>query len=199
MAARVFSAMSRAICSVILITQSSSEYSISFCIPSQELSKACVALDEEFNLELKNGFLEPISVIRDLAIISVVGDGMRTNLGISSRLFGALTTVNINIIAIAQGSSERSVSVVVNNDVTTIGMQAIHRVLFNKILMIKEGLFLKLGDPFIQNWTITAIILAHGLAKKVKIVKFRRRKHFRKCQGHRQNFTKLKILSINNI
>lgn len=137
MAARVFSAMSRAMCSVVLITQSSSEYSISFCIPSIELSNACITLNEEFNLELQNGLLEPIDIIHNLAIISVVGDGMRTQLGVSSKLFGALAIASINIIAIAQGSSERSISVVVKNNVTTIGIQVIHRVLFNKNRLIE--------------------------------------------------------------
>ncbi|URJ29690.1 bifunctional aspartate kinase/homoserine dehydrogenase I [Blochmannia endosymbiont of Camponotus sp.] len=131
MAARVFSAMSKAICSVVLITQSSSEYSISFCVPYQELSKACTSLNDEFNLELKNGLLEPIDVIQDLAIISVVGDGMRTQLGLSNKLFGALARANINIIAIAQGSSERSISVVVKNKVTAIGIRVAHQMLFS--------------------------------------------------------------------
>lgn len=137
MAARVFSAMSRAMCSVMLITQSSSEYSISFCISFQELSKACIVLNEEFNLELKNKLLEPINVMHDLAIISVVGDGMYTQLGLSSKLFSALAYSNINVIAIAQGSSERSISVVVKNNVVTTGIKAIHRVLFNEARLIE--------------------------------------------------------------
>ncbi|URJ25772.1 bifunctional aspartate kinase/homoserine dehydrogenase I [Blochmannia endosymbiont of Camponotus sp.] len=137
MAARVFSAMSKAICSVVLITQSSSEYSISFCVPYQELSKSCTALNEEFNLELKNGLLEPIDVIRDLAIISVVGDGMRTQLGLSNKLFEALARANINIIAIAQGSSERSISVVVKNNVTAIGIRVAHQMLFSTDQLIE--------------------------------------------------------------
>lgn len=131
MASRIFSAISRAICSVVLITQSSSEYSISFCIPNQDLLKACDTLNEEFNLELKNGLLEPIDIIYNLSIISVVGDGMRTQLGLSGKLFGALARANINIIAIAQGSSERSISVVVKNNVTTLGVKAVHQILFN--------------------------------------------------------------------
>lgn len=131
MAARIFSAISRATCSVVLITQSSSEYSISFCIPDKELLQVCDILNEEFYLELKNNLLEPIDVICNLSIISVVGDGMRTQLGLSGKLFGALERANINIIAIAQGSSERSISVVVKNDVTTIGVKAVHQTLFN--------------------------------------------------------------------
>jgi len=72
MSARVFSAMSYAGISVVLITQSSSEYSISFCVPQAELYRAEEALSDEFYLELKNGLLEPIEVIEKLAIISVV-------------------------------------------------------------------------------------------------------------------------------
>lgn len=62
---------------------------------------------------------------------------MRTQIGLSSKLFGALSIVNINIIAIAQGSSERSISVVVKNNVTTVGIQAIHRVLFDTNQLIE--------------------------------------------------------------
>ncbi|MFI0489700.1 MAG: bifunctional aspartate kinase/homoserine dehydrogenase I [Yersinia sp. (in: enterobacteria)] len=131
MAARVFSAMSRSGISVVLITQSSSEYSISFCVPQGELLRAGTALEDEFYLELKDGALEPLDVIEHLAIISVVGDGMRTLRGISARFFSALAHANINIIAIAQGSSERSISVVVSNDVVTTGVRACHQMLFN--------------------------------------------------------------------
>ena len=85
MAARVFAVMSRAGISVVLITQSSSEYSISFCVPQGELQRARRALEEEFYLELKDGVLDPLDVMERLAIISVVGDGMRTLRGISAR------------------------------------------------------------------------------------------------------------------
>ena len=87
MAARVFAVMSRAGISVVLITQSSSEYSISFCVPQGELQRARRALEEEFYLELKDGVLDPLDVMERLAIISVVGDGMRTLRGISARFF----------------------------------------------------------------------------------------------------------------
>ncbi|MCE1857598.1 ACT domain-containing protein, partial [Enterobacter hormaechei] len=77
MAARVFAVMSRKGISVVLITQSSSEYSISFCVPQRELERARQALSEEFYLELKEGVLDPLDVMENLSIISVVGDGMR--------------------------------------------------------------------------------------------------------------------------
>ncbi|MDN5970816.1 MAG: bifunctional aspartate kinase/homoserine dehydrogenase I, partial [Enterobacterales bacterium] len=131
MAARVFAVMSRSGISVVLITQSSSEYSISFCIPQGELDRAQRALNEEFYLELKDGLLEALDVTEHLAIISVVGDGMRTMRGISAKFFSALARANINIIAIAQGSSERSISVVVNNDSATTAVRVSHQMLFN--------------------------------------------------------------------
>lgn len=131
MAARVFAAMSRAGISMVLITQSSSEYSISFCVPQADSVRARRAMDDEFYLELKEGLLEPLSIMEHLAIISVVGDGMRTLRGISAKFFAALARANINIVAIAQGSSERSISVVVSNDEATTGVRVTHQMLFN--------------------------------------------------------------------
>ncbi|PEI03787.1 bifunctional aspartate kinase/homoserine dehydrogenase I [Pantoea agglomerans] len=130
MAARVFAAMSRTGISVVLITQSSSEYSISFCVPQSELARARHVLEEEFYLELKDGLLDPLDIIENLAVISVVGDGMRTLRGISAKFFSALARANINIVAIAQGSSERSISVVVNNDEVITGVRVVHQMLF---------------------------------------------------------------------
>lgn len=131
MAARVFAAMSRAGISVVLITQSSSEYSISFCVSQSELARSKKTLEDEFYLELKDGVLEPLDITERLAIISVVGDGMRRLRGLSARLFSALASANINIIAIAQGSSERSISVVVDNEVAVTGVRVAHQMLFN--------------------------------------------------------------------
>ncbi|OAT26180.1 bifunctional aspartate kinase/homoserine dehydrogenase I [Proteus myxofaciens] len=131
MAARVFSVMSRAGISVVLITQSSSEYSISFCVPQKELIRAQKALSDEFYLELKDSVLDPLDIMENVAIISVVGDGMRTLKGISARFFSALTRGNINIVAIAQGSSERSISAVIANDVATNAVRLCHQMLFN--------------------------------------------------------------------
>ncbi|CDG16483.1 bifunctional aspartate kinase/homoserine dehydrogenase I [Xenorhabdus doucetiae] len=137
MAARIFSVMSRKGISVVLITQSSSEYSISFCVPQKELVNAQKALTEEFYLELKDGVLDPIDVIDNLAIISVVGDGMRTQKGTSARFFSALTRANINIIAIAQGSSERSISAVIDNDAATTAVRLCHQMLFNTAQVVE--------------------------------------------------------------
>ncbi|CDF99825.1 bifunctional aspartate kinase/homoserine dehydrogenase I [Avibacterium paragallinarum] len=131
MAARVFSTMSKAGVSVILITQSSSEYSISFCVPVKAAEVAKNALEAEFAQELKNQDLEAIEVIKDLSIISVVGEGMRQAKGIAAHFFSALAQANISIVAIAQGSSERSISAVVPQNKAIEAVKATHQALFN--------------------------------------------------------------------
>lgn len=131
MAARVFSSMSKAGISVILITQSSSEYSISFCVLAKSAEKALSALESEFAHELLEGCLNPIDVIKDLSVVSVVGDGMRTAKGIAARFFSALAQANISIVAIAQGSSERSISAVVPLNKAIEAVKATHKRLFS--------------------------------------------------------------------
>jgi len=66
----------------------------------------------------------------------------------------------------------------------------------DEVLMVNNGGDIKLGAPFIDNGKVSAVIESHGRGKKVKIVKFRRRKHHRKQMGHRQSFTELKITGI---
>ncbi len=129
MAARVFSAMSKAGISVILITQSSSEYSISFCVPVKSADAAKAILEQEFATELKAHDLEPIEVAKDLSIISVVGDGMKQAKGIAARFFSALAQANISLVAIAQGSSERSISAVVAQNKAIEAVKATHQAL----------------------------------------------------------------------
>ena len=131
MAARIFSTMSEAGISVILITQSSSEYSISFCVPVKSAEKALSALNQTFAQELKEGLLDSVEVIKDLSVVSVVGDGMRTAKGIAARFFSALAQANISIVAIAQGSSERSISAVVPLNKAIEAVKATHQALFN--------------------------------------------------------------------
>jgi bifunctional aspartokinase / homoserine dehydrogenase 1 len=131
MAARVFGAMSISGVSIVLITQSSSEYSISFCIESDDKVAAQQALQNNFELELKEGLLEPIDFIDDSAIVTLVGDGMRTSQGVASRFFTSLAEVNVNIIAIAQGSSERAISAVIPAMKVAEAVKACHENLFN--------------------------------------------------------------------
>ncbi|PLX63863.1 MAG: bifunctional aspartate kinase/homoserine dehydrogenase I [Vibrio alginolyticus] len=131
MASRVFGAMSSAGVSIVLITQSSSEYSISFCIEAEDKAKAQQVLADAFELELKDGLLEPVEFIDNVSIITLVGDGMRTSRGVASRFFSSLAEVNVNIVAIAQGSSERAISAVIPEDKISEAIKACHENLFN--------------------------------------------------------------------
>ncbi|CAM2973861.1 bifunctional aspartate kinase/homoserine dehydrogenase I [Vibrio neptunius] len=131
MASRVFGAMSSAGVSIVLITQSSSEYSISFCIEAEDKAIAQQALGDSFELELKDGLLEPVEFMDDVAIVTLVGDGMRTSRGVASQFFSSLAEVNVNIVAIAQGSSERAISAVIPEDKISEAIKACHENLFN--------------------------------------------------------------------
>ncbi|MCY9805609.1 bifunctional aspartate kinase/homoserine dehydrogenase I [Vibrio scophthalmi] len=131
MASRVFGAMSSSGVSIVLITQSSSEYSISFCIEAQDKAIAQQALCDAFELELKDGLLEPVEYIDNVAIVTLVGDGMRTSRGVASQFFSSLAEVNVNIVAIAQGSSERAISAVIPEDKISEAIKACHENLFN--------------------------------------------------------------------
>jgi len=136
MAGRIFSTVSRAGVSIILITQSSSEYSLSFCIASTDTDKATSALKEEFSLEFENKLLENIDLMHEQAIISLVGDGMRHAKGVAARFLMALTDASINVTAIAQGSSERSISVVVSEKKAQEAVIACHQSFFGSVQYI---------------------------------------------------------------
>jgi len=131
MASRVFDAMSSAQISITLITQSSSEYSISFCIQQKDADRALSVLEDSFALELQNQLLDPIEVRHDLAIVTLVGDGMRHSKGLAARFFTALAQARVNNIAIAQGSSERSISTVVEAKRAKKAVRVIHQNFFS--------------------------------------------------------------------
>ena len=131
MAARIFKAISQTNISVILISQSSSEYSISFCVPMASAPKVQQILKQEFSQELASQLINPISYQENLSIISVVGDGMIKAKGVAANFFCAFHKANISIVAIAQGSSERTISAVVPEKQAIDAVKAIHQALFS--------------------------------------------------------------------
>jgi aspartokinase/homoserine dehydrogenase 1 len=128
--ARVFSSLARAQVNVILITQASSEMTISFAVSPADQSKAVVALQEEFEIEIKHRREMEIEVIDHLSIIAIVGEGMRHTPGISAILFRALGRNGISVIATAQGSSELNISVVIEVNSLKKAMNVIHEGFF---------------------------------------------------------------------
>ena len=113
-AARAFSAVASTGTSVPLITQASSEQSICFAVPSSAAEKVIHALEEGFTLELTRRDIDSIWASQEVVIVTVVGVGMIHTPGIAGRVFSALGAAQVNVIAIAQGSSEVSISLVVD-------------------------------------------------------------------------------------
>lgn len=130
MAGRIFSTISRSGVSLILISQSSSEYSLSFCIHASDTDKTVAVLQEEFTLEFEKKLLEPITIIENQAIISLVGDGIKSTKGVAARFLTALNEASINVAAIATSSEERSISAVVSNKKSQEAVVACHQCFF---------------------------------------------------------------------
>jgi aspartokinase/homoserine dehydrogenase 1 len=133
MASRVFEVLAHANISICLITQSSSEYSISFCIHEKDATKAQDVLEDAFVLELDNHLLDPIEVRRELAVVTLVGDGMRQQQGLAAKFFSALAQARVNNVAIAQGSSERSISTVVEGYKAKKAVKVVHQNFFSNL------------------------------------------------------------------
>jgi aspartokinase/homoserine dehydrogenase 1 len=125
-AMRVFGTLAKAGINIILITQASSEHSICFAIAPNDTGRAKKIIEEEFSLEIETKQIDPPMVETNLAVIAVVGENMRKTPGISGRLFQALGNNGINVIAIAQGSSELNISVVVPKQDEIKALNAIH-------------------------------------------------------------------------
>jgi aspartokinase/homoserine dehydrogenase 1 len=123
---RLFGALREAGISVILISQGSSEHSICCAVPQEQATRAAGVVREAFERELKDGQIQRVDVDADLAILAVVGDGMAGMPGIAAKVFNALGGASVNVHAIAQGASERNISVVVDGKHATRALRAVH-------------------------------------------------------------------------
>ena len=125
-AARTFDAVARQHANVLMISQGSSEQSICFVVPESEGEAVIAALKEEFARELAQHMIEEINSQPDIVIVAVIGAGMKGTPGIAARVFSALGAQGINVIAIAQGSSEANISLVVLQASADDAIRAIH-------------------------------------------------------------------------
>ena len=123
---RLFSALARKNINIILITQASSEYSISFAITPADSGEAAEAIENEFRAEIKVNKELNVLIEKNLSIIAIVGEKMKNTPGISATLFRSLGKNGINVIATAQGSSELNISVVIKNDHLKKALNVIH-------------------------------------------------------------------------
>jgi len=125
-AQRLFGALREHGISVALISQGSSEHSICFALDQQEADRAADVVREAFERELRQGQIQRVDVTRDCSILAVVGDGMAGTPGIAAKLFNALGTSGVNVRAIAQGASERNISVVIDGKQTARALGSVH-------------------------------------------------------------------------
>src|SRR6201999_2050797 len=137
---RLFGALREEGISVILISQGSSEHSICCAIPQDQAPRAAAVVKDAFARELKEGQIQNVDVDPDLAILAIVGDGMAGPPGVAAKVFNALGSASVNIKAIAQGASERNISVVVDGKHATRALRAVHAGLYLSPHTISVGI-----------------------------------------------------------
>ncbi len=172
-AARLFQALAQGDVNIILITQGSSEYSINFAVKPEDSNRAKVAIEKEFDLELKANYIEELKIEDNLSVIAVIGENMRYQPGIAGRLFQSLGKNGINLVAIAQGSSELNISMVISQKDEVKALNAMHEAFFLSdsqvlhVFMVGVGL---IGGTLINQVKKQAGYLKDNRSLEIKIV-----------------------------
>jgi aspartate kinase len=128
--ARIFSALARVNVSVMMISQASSEHNVCMIIPKKDCGRAVEGLQAEFERDMARKIIDEIKVRDQVSIVAVVGEGMKGTIGIAGKTFSAVAQSDISIVAIAQGSSELNISLVVDQSEAHKAVQAIHDAFF---------------------------------------------------------------------
>jgi aspartokinase/homoserine dehydrogenase 1 len=143
---RLFSLLAREQINVILITQSSSEHSITFAVQPQDTERAKQVIEQEFELELAAKKLEHLVIEKNLAILAIVGENMKQTPGMSGKLFHALGRNGVNVRAIAQGSSEYNISVIISANDLSKALNAVHDAFFVQLTKTLHAFCLGTGN-----------------------------------------------------
>ena len=172
-AGRLFQALAQDKINIILITQGSSEHSISFAVQPSVANDAKEAVERAFEYEISLGIIDAVKLESDLSVVAVIGERMRYQPGISGRLFQALGKNGINAIAIAQGSSELNISVVINRHDEAKALNALHEAFFLSdtselhLFMVGVGL---IGSTLLEQIKEQAEYLKEAQSLEVKVV-----------------------------
>ncbi|HEX5166817.1 MAG TPA: aspartate kinase [Thermomicrobiales bacterium] len=126
--ARTFTALARISANVYMISQASSQHSVTFVVSGDQIDQTLAALETEFEIDLSRGRVLSIASVRDLAIVAAVGGGMRGTPGVAGRVFTAMGNEQINIVAIAQGSSELNITFVIAAEEVGRAVSVLHQV-----------------------------------------------------------------------
>lgn len=143
---RLFALLSRKEINVILITQASSEHSITFAIAPTDTARAKTALETEFEMELQAQKVDPPQIVEGHSIVAIVGENMKHTTGISGDLFHALGRNGINVAAIAQGSSEYNISVVINKKDLAKTLNVVHEAFFLSAVKTLNVFYVGVGN-----------------------------------------------------
>ncbi|NJC27539.1 bifunctional aspartate kinase/homoserine dehydrogenase I [Neolewinella antarctica] len=171
--ARLFNSLAQSGINIILITQGSSEHAISFAVKPDDADGARRAAEEVFAYEIDRGVVNPVKVERELSIVAIIGENMREQPGISGRLFQALGKNGINAVAIAQGSSELNVSVVIPKEDENKALNALHEAFFLSdsktlhLFIVGVGL---IGSTLLEQVKKQNAYLRERLGMELKIV-----------------------------
>ena len=125
--ARALDAIARVNVEIMALSSSSYRQSFCFLVRKEELERALEALESGLALELAHGYVRPIHVDDEVGLLAVVGEGMQGRPGLAGRIFTAISREEVNIIAIAQGSSELTIAIVVRRDGLEKAVRAVHR------------------------------------------------------------------------
>ena len=163
-ARRVMEALASQSISVLLIVQSSSEYSITLCVRSSEANRARKALEESFHFELLHGLITGVSVMDQRSVITLVGDGMKHYRGIAARFLSAISASGVNVEVIAQGSTECAIAVVVEKQAAEPALRACHTAFFSHtshmdVILLGCG---NVGSALLQQFQTKDSSLAAG-------------------------------------
>jgi len=136
---KLFGALHAVDVSVVMISQASSEHSICFAVPARQSALAKKTIEDAFEAEIRRGAVQTIEVVDDCCILAMVGDGMVEQPGIAGKFFHALGKAGVNVRAIAQGSSERNISAVIEQSESTKALRAVHSAFYLSPQTISVG------------------------------------------------------------
>ncbi len=170
---RLFEVLSQNSINVVFITQASSEHSICIGIVNADAAKAKVAIDKAFELEIAQNKIDPCIVEKDLCIVALVGESMKNHQGLSGKMFSTLGKNNVNIRAIAQGASERNISVVINEKDVKKALNTLHERFFEdntkqlNLFVMGVG---NVGEKFIDQISQQKKFLKENLKINVRVI-----------------------------
>jgi aspartokinase/homoserine dehydrogenase 1 len=171
---RLFETLALNSINVILITQASSEHSICVGVDESAAQKSKDVIDNAFSIEIEKGIVNPLIIEKGLAIVALVGDGMKSHPGTSGKMFGVIGRNGVNIRAIAQGSSERNISAVIAQEDVKKSLNVLHEEFFEPSYK-QLNLFIagtgNVGGKLLAQILQQQEYLLHALRLQIRVVK----------------------------